>query len=95
MPHPSRQAAVVASAESVGTMKTPLPFHHGRGFFVHERGMLDRMDSGTDGIFHPRRSMGMCGDFPSSSLRFIHGGLEFLHGHLRLVRRGAGCEDAA
>jgi hypothetical protein len=48
--------------------------------------MLDRMDSGVDGILHPRRSMGMGGDFPSSLLGFIHGGLEFLHGHLCLLR---------
>ena len=72
-----------------------LLFHHGRGFFVQERGMLDRMDSGADGIFHPRRSMGMGGDFPPASLRFFHGGLKLLHGHLCLLRRGAGREDAA
>ena len=57
--------------------------------------MLDRMDSGADGILHSRRSMGMGGDFSSGLLRFFHGGLEFLHGHLRLVRRGAWREDAA
>src|SRR6266850_2670833 len=39
--------------------------------------------------------MGMGGDFPPSSVRFFHGGLELLHGHLRLVRRGAGREDTA
>ena len=38
--------------------------------------------------------MGMGGDFSSSSLRFVYGGLEFFHSHLRLVRRGAGREDA-
>jgi hypothetical protein len=75
--------------------KDTMLLHHGSGFFVHERGMLDRMDSGADGILHPRRSMGMGGDFPPSLLRFFHGGPEFFHGHLRLVRRGAGREDAA
>src|SRR4029077_18261835 len=75
--------------------KDTLLFHHDRGFFVHERGMFDRMNSGSDGILHPRRSMGMGGDFPPSSLRLFHGGPELLHGHLRLVRRGAWRENAA
>jgi hypothetical protein len=35
------------------------------------------------------------GDFSPGFLRFVHGGLEFLHGHLRLVRRGSWCQDAA
>ena len=46
-------------------------------------------------FFMPGSSMGMGGDFASRSLGFFHGGLEFLHRHLRLVRRGAGREDAA
>jgi hypothetical protein len=63
-----------------------LLFHHGRGFFVHQGGMLNRMDPGTYGIFHPRRPMGMGGDFPPGSLRFVHGGLKLFHSHLCLVR---------
>jgi hypothetical protein len=48
--------------------------------------MLDRIDPGADGIFHSRRSMGMGGDLTPGSLRFVHGRLEFLRSHLRLIR---------
>ena len=57
--------------------------------------MLDRMDPGADGIDHPRRSMGMGSDFPTSSLRFLHGSPQLLYGHLGLVWRGTWRKDTA
>ena len=87
MPQPRRQAAVVASAERVGTIYTRVRLHQAGRFLIHQRGMLDRMDAGTNRIFHSRGTMRVGGDFSPGSRRFVNGGAEFFERHLCLIRR--------
>ena len=49
--------------------------------------MLDRMDAGTNGIFHSRGTMRMGRDLSPGACRFVDGGAEFFERHLRLFRR--------
>ena len=62
---------------------------------IHQGGMFDRSDPGSDGLFHPGGPMRMGGHPFAGSLRLLDGCPDFLEAELCLVRRGAGRQDAA
>ncbi|SLM43389.1 hypothetical protein NSND_60822 [Nitrospira sp. ND1] len=69
--------------------------HHLRRVVVHEGGMFDGVDARAEGVLHPGCAVGMGGHMSPVGDGHFDGSGQFCHGHLRVVRRGAGGEHAA
>ena len=69
--------------------------HHLCRVVVHEGGMFDGVDACAERVLHPGCAVGVGGHMSPVGDGHFDGSGQFCHGHLRVVRRGAGGEHAA
>ena len=72
-----------------------LLLHHGTGFVIHQRRMLNGKNAGSQGIFHPARAVSMGGHVSALPSRLLHCRAQFIDSHLRFVGRRAGREHTS